>query len=56
MALEGHVGYFTASDGAKIFTRKWEPAGGQPVRAAIHLHHGLGEHSLRYAELAARLV
>jgi len=55
-ATEGREEYFTASDGASLFTRTWGPADGRRAVASIHLHHGLGEHSLRYAAFAARLV
>jgi len=47
---------FTASDGFKLFVRKWEPPAGTPVRSVLHVHHGLGEHSLRYARLAEHLA
>lgn len=48
--------YFTASDGAKIFVRTFQPAPGRPLRAVLHVHHGMGEHSARYAGLAGRLT
>lgn len=47
--------FFKASDGAEIFVRRFEPPQGRPVKAVVHVHHGMGEHGLRYAGLAARL-
>lgn len=41
-----------AADGAELFARCWRPTA-DPV-GAICLIHGLGEHSGRYAEIAAR--
>lgn len=37
---------FDGSDGAKIFTYRWLPS--KPVRAALQVSHGMGEHALRY--------
>jgi alpha-beta hydrolase superfamily lysophospholipase len=37
-----------------IHTRRWEPDG--PIKAVVGLVHGLGEHSGRYGDLAARLT
>jgi len=48
--------HFAASDGASLFVRKWSPPEGTPTRAILHLHHGLGEHSARYARLAEHLA
>lgn len=39
--------------GVDLFVRHW-PASG-PVRAAVEISHGLGEHSARYGRLAAAL-
>ncbi len=44
--------YFTGSLGNKIFFRTYAPAA---VRAGIVIAHGIGEHSGRYAGLAATL-
>lgn len=38
-------------DGVKLYTRTWLPE--TPVRAAVVLVHGLGEHSARYDHVAA---
>ena len=47
-------GTFTAADGLTIFHQAWQPDG-DPT-ATILLFHGLGEHSGRYAHVAAALV
>ncbi|HEY2442377.1 MAG TPA: alpha/beta hydrolase [Streptosporangiaceae bacterium] len=44
---------YASSDGLEISGYRWDPAG-TPV-AAIQLTHGMGEHALRYAELAGAL-
>ena len=43
----------TDPDGVPIVVFRWAPAG--PPRAAVHVMHGLAEHALRYARLAAAL-
>lgn len=43
-----------ASDGKKLFVRRFAPEG--TPRAVVHIAHGLGEHSARYARLASALV
>jgi acylglycerol lipase len=45
--------YWKSSDGLKIFSRLWLPAG--KPKAVINLIHGFGEHSGRYEEWAERL-
>ncbi|MDR1420931.1 MAG: lysophospholipase [Treponema sp.] len=45
--------WFTSGDGAKLFLRRWSPGSG--LKAALHIVHGMAEHSLRYARLARRL-
>ncbi len=42
-----------ASDGARIFVRRWMPEG--PPRAIVQIAHGLAEHSLRYQDFALAL-
>lgn len=42
-------------DGAVLYAREWQPERSQP-RGVIILVHGLGEHSGRYAEMAAEFT
>jgi alpha-beta hydrolase superfamily lysophospholipase len=37
---------FDGADGSKIFTYRWLPE--SPVRGALQVSHGMGEHALRY--------
>ncbi len=46
---------FTARDGLTLYAQRWRPRTGEP-RAAIVIHHGLADHSDRYAGFAERLV
>jgi alpha-beta hydrolase superfamily lysophospholipase len=46
--------FWQADDGIKIFAQGWEPAG--DVAGAICLVHGHGDHSGRYAHVAAALA
>jgi alpha-beta hydrolase superfamily lysophospholipase len=53
--------WFTLDDGARLFLRRWLPdekgrSGGSAPVAALHIVHGMAEHSLRYERLALRLV
>ncbi|GAB4477137.1 MAG: alpha/beta hydrolase [Anaerolineales bacterium] len=43
---------FQTADGLTLFGREWHPE--EKIRAVIGLIHGLGEHSGRYAHVAAR--
>ncbi len=45
---------YPARDGLEIIAYRWEPDG--PPRGIVQLTHGMGEHLLRYAELAAALT
>jgi len=46
----------TAADGVVRHIIDWSPDEGTPVRAAIHISHGMAEHCARYARLAERLT
>jgi lysophospholipase len=51
----GHEeGTLAVGDGLVLFHQSWTPIG--PVRAAVIVVHGLGEHSGRYAGVVDRLV
>ncbi len=54
MPAFGDVESWTAPDGARLALRRAEPAG--PPRAVILLLHGFGDHSGRYAHVAAWAV
>jgi alpha-beta hydrolase superfamily lysophospholipase len=45
---------FTADDGAALFVHRFLPDG--PVRAVMHVAHGMAEHGARYARLAEALT
>ncbi|MET8427841.1 alpha/beta hydrolase [Nocardia sp. NPDC004860] len=49
-----HQYTFRASDGIDLTGYRWDPTG--PPLAAAVLVHGMGEHALRYGELAATLA
>jgi alpha-beta hydrolase superfamily lysophospholipase len=44
---------FEASDGARLFARRWLPE--TPPRAIVQIAHGVAEHSLRYQDFALAL-
>jgi alpha-beta hydrolase superfamily lysophospholipase len=46
------TGWFDAGDGTKLFLRRWIS---RSPKAALHIVHGMAEHSLRYGRLARRL-
>lgn len=45
----------TARDGTALYVQRWRPTTGAP-KAIVAIHHGLADHSDRYAELATALV
>ena len=47
---------FTASDGEQICYYKWDHAEGVPLRGAVQIAHGIGEHAARYDAIAKRLT
>lgn len=52
--MQHQTGSFTGLSHTTIFTQQWFPD--QPPRAAVILAHGIGEHSGRYAHVAAHLT
>ena len=46
----------TAADGTARHVYDWSPDDGTPVRAVVHIAHGMAEHAARYARLAERLT
>ncbi len=50
--MENKLDTFTSTDGKKLFFQHWAPAGRPDL--VIALVHGLGEHSTRYQDWAAR--
>ncbi|MDM0047044.1 alpha/beta fold hydrolase [Variovorax dokdonensis] len=46
----------TAPDGHEIEAHRWQAEPAAPPRAIVQIAHGMGEHSLRYRELAEALV
>jgi alpha-beta hydrolase superfamily lysophospholipase len=47
--------WFECSDGTKLYLRRWLPDYVSPVRAIVHIVHGMAEHSGRYRRLAEKL-
>jgi alpha-beta hydrolase superfamily lysophospholipase len=47
---------FKADDEKSLFVRRFRPDPGVAARAAVHIAHGMSEHSGRYARLAEALV
>lgn len=54
--MQEDTGIWLAPSGTEIFHRRWQVAGASAARGVVILVHGLGEHSGRYAHVAARLV
>lgn len=52
--MQHETGSFTGLDATPIFTQSWLPDG--PPHAQIVLAHGIGEHSGRYAHVAAHVT
>ena len=46
---------FAGRDGLALYGQRWRPATGEP-RGVVVIHHGLADHSDRYAGFAERLV
>lgn len=52
----GDESWVAMDDGCEVLVRKWSPPAGSPPRAALHICHGMGDHSARYGRLASFLV
>lgn len=50
-----HAELTFTGDGLELYAQRWRPRDVAP-RAVVVIHHGLADHSARYAELAQRLV
>jgi alpha-beta hydrolase superfamily lysophospholipase len=46
---------FAGTDGVQLYAQRWRPRTGQ-VRGVLVIHHGLADHSARYAGFAEQLV
>ncbi|MDR0683512.1 MAG: lysophospholipase [Spirochaetaceae bacterium] len=55
MGMLGQSLWFETREAVKLFLRRWDPDGGTALKGAVHIVHGMGEHSLRYEETAAYL-
>jgi alpha-beta hydrolase superfamily lysophospholipase len=47
---------FKAEDQKELFVYRWLPDAGAPVKAVVHVAHGMAEHAARYARVAEALV
>jgi alpha-beta hydrolase superfamily lysophospholipase len=47
---------FKAEDQKELFVYRFRPDEGAPVKAIVHVVHGMGEHAARYARMAEVLV
>ena len=54
MAEPDKTEYVASEGGYNIFTATWRPRG--DPKAVMHIVHGYGEHSMRYKDVAAKLV
>lgn len=54
--MPGSENLFQASDGTKIFVRRFDPPNGVTPIAVLHIVHGLAEHSGRYLKSADALA
>lgn len=46
---------FRTDDGSDIFTYRWLPEAGAPIKAAVQIAHGMAEHAGRYGRFAETL-
>ncbi|HVK72564.1 MAG TPA: lysophospholipase [Kofleriaceae bacterium] len=47
--------HVAGAGGLELYVQRWRPKSGEP-KAVVLLHHGLADHSTRYAAFAAQLV
>lgn len=47
---------FKVEDAQELVVYRWRPETGAPVRAMVHIAHGMAEHAARYAGVAEALV
>jgi alpha-beta hydrolase superfamily lysophospholipase len=47
---------FRTDDGSDIFTYRWVPDTGAPIKAVVQIAHGMAEHAGRYGRFADALV
>jgi len=49
--------YFESHDGTKLYLYQWSPEGQtQPMKAVLHIVHGMAEHAFRYSRLAEKFT
>ncbi|HCH66754.1 MAG TPA: alpha/beta hydrolase [Deltaproteobacteria bacterium] len=54
--MQTETSFFPAADGTPRHVIDWRPDPGTPIRAALHIAHGMAEYSARYARLAEALT
>ena len=54
--MRHHEFFWDSFDNLRMFAQVWEPGENEKISGLIALVHGLGEHSGRYAEVAAFLI
>lgn len=54
--MQSGAEWTTADDGARLRLHHWRPDGDGPVRAHLHIVHGLSDHAARYAHVAVALA
>lgn len=47
---------FTGAAGAQLYAQSWRPPEGTAIRGVLAIHHGLADHSDRYAPLGEQLA
>jgi alpha-beta hydrolase superfamily lysophospholipase len=54
--MQSKTSTHSASDGTALHVYEWSPDEGTPVRAVMHIAHGMAEHAKRYERLAEELT